>query len=78
MCRLWKYFNKKKGRSKIYYYCSSYVRNKTCTSHGIKEEYELIDNVYIEENGGIKIKFRYQDEFIQAIDFIKINNCAII
>lgn len=200
---------RKKGRSKIYYYCSSYVRNKTCTSHGIKEEqieaivlqlinkqielvhntakmidkisknksidydyeilmnridsiekekekylkldrellsdltdeiinqteyeeyrkdycehikelnkikkelnnklknnksnsiankkwmstftefeqieklnsktiYELIDNIYIEENGGIKIKFRYQDEFIQAIDFIKINNCAII
>lgn len=200
---------RKKGRSKIYYYCSSYVRNNTCTSHGIKEEqieaivlqlinkqielvhntakmidkisknksidydyeilmnridiiekekekylkldrellsdltdeiinqteyeeyrkdycehikelnkikkelnnklknnksnsiankkwmstftefkqiekinsktiYELIDNIYIEENGGIKIKFRYQDEFIQAIDFIKINNCAII
>lgn len=200
---------RKKGRSKIYYYCSSYVRNKTCTSHGIKEEqieaivlqlinkqielvhntakmidkisknksidydyeilmnridsiekekekylkldrellsdltdeiinqteyeeyckdycehikqlnkikkelnnklknnksnsiankkwmstfteleqieklnsktiYELIDNIYIEENGGIKIKFRYQDEFIQAVDFIKINNCAII
>ena len=29
---------RKKGRSKIYYYCSSYVRNNTCTSHGIKEE----------------------------------------
>lgn len=43
-----------------------------------KTIYELIDNIYIEENGGIKIKFRYQDEFIQAIDFIKINNCAII
>lgn len=42
--------------------------------------YELIDNIYIyiEENGGIKIKFRYQDEFIQAIDFIKTNNCVII
>ena len=43
-----------------------------------KTIYELIDNIYIEENGGIKIKFRYQDEFIQAIDFIEINNCAII
>lgn len=43
-----------------------------------KTKYELIDNIYIEENGGIKIKFRYQDEFIQAIDFIEINNCAII
>ena len=43
-----------------------------------KTIYELIDNIYIEENGGINIKFRYQDEFIQAIDFIKINNCAII
>lgn len=34
---MWEHINKK-GCSKIYYYCSSYVRNKTCTSHGIKEE----------------------------------------
>lgn len=25
-----------------------------------KTIYELIDNIYIEENGGIKIKFRYK------------------
>ena len=47
-----------------------------------KELNEMMKNVekifWIIENGSINIKFRYQDEFIQTIDFIKNNKCDII
>lgn len=39
---------------------------------------ELIEDIQVHDNGNINIIFKYQDEFIQAIDFIKTNNCVII
>ena len=34
---------------------------------------ELIDCIYVHEGGNITIKFKYQDEFEEAIKFIKDN-----
>jgi len=32
---------------------------------------ELIEDIQVHDNGNINIIFKYQDEFIEAIDFIK-------
>ena len=39
---------------------------------------ELIDDIYVYDNGNIKIVFKYEDEFFEAIDFLKKYNCDII
>jgi len=39
---------------------------------------ELVDDILIYEDGNINIKFRYQEEYIEAIDFIKKHNCDIM
>lgn len=39
---------------------------------------ELVQDIYIYNDGNITIKFRYEDEFFEAIDFIKHHNCDII
>ena len=39
---------------------------------------ELIDYIYIYENGNITIKFKYEDQYIETIDFIKRHKCDII
>ena len=38
---------------------------------------ELIDDIYVYDNGNIKIVFKYEDEFVEAIDFLKKYNCDI-
>ena len=39
---------------------------------------ELIDCIYVHEGGNITIKFKYQDEFEEAIKFIKDNKNIIV
>lgn len=39
---------------------------------------DLIDDIYVYDNGNIKIVFKYEDEFFEAIDFLKKHNCDII
>lgn len=39
---------------------------------------ELIEYIYIHENGNITIKFKYEDEYVEAIDFIKKHKYDII
>ena len=39
---------------------------------------DLIDCIYVHENGKITIKFKYQDEFEEAIKFIKDNRRIIL
>ena len=39
---------------------------------------ELIDDIFICENGNVKITFRYKDEYFEAIDFINQHKCDIM
>ena len=39
---------------------------------------EIIDNIFICNDGNIKIGFKYKNEYFEAIDFIKNNKCDII
>jgi len=39
---------------------------------------ELIDEIIIDENKNIIIKFKYENEYFEAIDFLKEHNCDIM
>lgn len=39
---------------------------------------ELIEDIFVSENGNITIKFKYQDEFEEAIKFVKENRDIIL
>ena len=38
---------------------------------------ELIDIILVEESGGVKISFKFQDEFEQVLDYIKANKALV-
>ena len=37
---------------------------------------DLVDNIFVLENGDLRVVFKYQDEFFEAKDFINKNNEA--
>ncbi len=39
---------------------------------------ELIEDIFVSENGNIKIIFKYEDEYFETINFLKKHNCDII
>lgn len=39
---------------------------------------ELIEDIYVYENGNIKICFKYQDKYFEALDFINEHKCDIM
>ena len=39
---------------------------------------DLVDNIFVLENGDLRVVFKYQDEFFEAKDFINKNKCAIM
>lgn len=39
---------------------------------------ELIEDIFVYEDGNIRITFKYKDEYFEAIDFLKKHNCDII
>ena len=51
-------------------------QNLECLNKKIIDE--LVDNIYVYNNGNIKIQFKYTDKYIEAIDFINKHNCDII
>jgi len=55
-----------------------FKKNKNINTLTKKVVDELIDDIFVYENGNIKICFKYQDEYFEAIDFIKKHNCDII
>ena len=38
---------------------------------------ELIDCIYVKENGDIKIKFKFEDEFKRYLEYIENNSLAV-
>ena len=38
---------------------------------------ELIDCIYVKENGDIKIKFKFEDEFKRCLEYIENNKIAL-
>ena len=55
-----------------------FKRNQNIKQLSKKVIDELVENIFIDKNNNIKIKFKYEDEFFEAIDFIKNHNCDII
>lgn len=55
-----------------------FMKNRNITSLSKKVIDELIEDIYIYENGNIDIKFKYNDVYNEAIDFVKKHNCDII
>ena len=39
--------------------------------------FEFIDNIYVQEDGNIKIVFKNKDEYIETIKFLKTHNYVI-
>ena len=39
---------------------------------------ELIDYIYVHENGNITIKFKFEDEFKSILEYIKDNKLCIL
>ena len=54
------------------YWIEHFKRNKKIKTLSREMIYELIDCIYVHEGGNITIKFKYQDEFESAIEFIKL------
>lgn len=55
-----------------------FIKNKHLETLNKKIVDELIENIYVSENKNIKIVFKYQDEYFEAIDFIKQHNHDIM
>ena len=53
------------------YWIEHFKRNKKIKTLSREIIYELIDCIYVHEGGNITIKFKYQDEFEKALEFIK-------
>ena len=60
------------------YWIEHFKRNKKIKTLSREIIYELIDCIYVHEGGNITIKFKYQDEFEEAIKFIKDNKNIIV
>ena len=39
---------------------------------------ELIENIVVSEDGNIKVIFKYEDKYFEALDFINRQKCDII
>ena len=53
------------------YWIEHFRRNKKIKSLTREVINELIDAIYVHEGGNITIKFKYQDEYKQALEFVK-------
>lgn len=53
------------------YWIEHFRRHKKIKSLTREIIYELIDTIYVHEGGNITIKFKYQDEYKEALEFIK-------
>lgn len=53
-----------------------FQRNKEITKLNNKIINELIDSILVKENGEIIIRFKYEDRFMEALNFIKNNKVA--
>lgn len=67
-----------KNLKKDNYWIEHFKRNKKIKSLSREIIYELIDCIYVHEGGNITIKFKYQDEFEDAIKFVKSNKNIIL
>ena len=45
----------RKSKNQVYYYCSSYIKNKSCVKYSIKLN-KFIKMIYVIDNGNIKIE----------------------
>ena len=60
-----------KNIKKDNYWIEHFRRNKKIKTLSREIIYELIDCIYVHEGGNITIKFKYQDEFDKALEFVK-------
>ena len=60
-----------KNIKKDNYWIEHFRRNKKIKTLSREIIYELIDCIYVHEGGNIIIKFKYQDEFDKALEFVK-------
>ena len=65
------YFEKLKKIRKNDYWINHYKRNKKITKLTKEVLNELIESIYVFENGNIKIIFKYQDQFNSIIDYLE-------
>ena len=66
------------NRCKSIEWINKFIKNKKIENLSRRIIEELIDTIFIHEGGNITIKFKYQDEYFEAIRFIKTNNCDIM
>lgn len=55
-----------------------FIKNKKLKKLNKRVVDDLVDKVYIDKKNNVNIVFKYQDEYVAAIDFIKSNFCDII
>ena len=67
-------FNSEKNKQWI----DEFKKNKNLEKLNKKVIDELIEDIFIYENGNVKVIFKYKDEYFEAIDFLKSHNCDII
>jgi len=58
-------------------FISSFKRHRELTALTREVMLELVDTIYIEENGGVRVVFKFQDAFEQAVEYIGVNKVLV-
>lgn len=58
------------------YWIDHFKKNKNIKTLTREIIYELIDTIYVHEGGNITIKFKYQDEYKKALEFLKLREAS--
>lgn len=52
------------------YWIEHFKRNKNLKSLSKEVINEIVDTIYVHEDGNVTIKFKYQDEYEKSLEFI--------
>lgn len=58
------------------YWIDHFKKNKNIKTVTREIIYELIDTIYVHEGGNITIKFKYQDEYKNALEFLELKEAS--
>ena len=58
------------------YWIDHFKKNKNIKTLTREIIYELIDTIYVHEGGNITIKFKYQDEYKNALEFLELKEAS--
>lgn len=64
------YIDKMNELKKDDYWIEHFKRNKNLKSLSKEVINEIVDTIYVHEDGNVTIKFKYQDEYEKSLEFI--------